>query len=48
MKTDLMFLAGAFAVAWAVLFGYVVYVNRLQRRLEAEMEVLRRSGSGTV
>lgn len=42
----MMFLFGAFAIAWAVLFGYVVHMNRLQRRLEAELAVLRRVSEG--
>lgn len=46
MKSNLIYLALAYAVVWAVLFGYLFFVNRLQRRLEADVAVLRRSGEG--
>lgn len=46
MKSQLIYLFAGFTVAWAVLFGYTFYLHKLQRRLEAELAVLRRVGGG--
>jgi CcmD family protein len=40
------YLFAAFAIAWAMLFGYAVHLNRMQRRLEGELSVLRRASEG--
>ncbi len=39
------YLLSAFAVIWAVIFGYIVFMQRKQRKLERELEVLKKSGN---
>lgn len=41
MKPQLMYLFSAFALAWVILFAYLGHLNRTQKRLEAEMNLLR-------
>lgn len=40
-------LIAAYAVLWAVVFGYVFYLSRLQRKVENELEDVRRSQKST-
>lgn len=40
---NLGYLLAAFAVVWAAVFGYVLFLQRRQRALEREIEALRAS-----
>jgi len=40
---NLGYLLAAFAVVWAAVFGYVWFMQRKQRALEREIELLRES-----
>jgi CcmD family protein len=37
------YLLSAFVIIWAVIFGYIVFMQRKQRKLEREIEVLKKS-----
>lgn len=41
-ESNLGFLFAAFAVAWAVFFGYVFYMSRRERELRRDLDELRR------
>ena len=41
-ESNLGFLFAAFAVAWAVFFGYVFYMSRRERELRRDLDQLRR------
>ena len=41
MEESVEYLAGAFAVAWLLVFGYVLMMARRQRRLEQDIALLR-------
>jgi len=40
---NLGYLLAAFAVIWAAVFGYVLFMQRKQHRLEREIDLLRES-----
>jgi CcmD family protein len=37
------YLLSAFIIIWAVVFGYIVFMQRKQRKLEREIETLKKS-----
>jgi len=37
------YLFAAYTIIWAVVFGYVVFMQRKQRRLQRNMDLLRES-----
>ena len=41
-SSNLPYLFAAFAVSWAVLFGYLFYVNRRQHEMKKEIARLQR------
>jgi CcmD family protein len=40
---NLGYLLAAYAVIWAVVFGYVLFMQRKQRRLQRQIDLLRES-----
>ena len=40
---NLGFLFAAFAAIWAVLFGYLLFLQRKQGRLQKELDLLKKS-----
>jgi CcmD family protein len=40
---NLGYLLAAYAVIWAVVFGYVLFMQRKQRRLQRQLDLLRES-----
>ena len=40
------YLFAAYTVIWAVVFGYVFYMHRKQRRLKKQIDMLRDSTEG--
>lgn len=41
MKPELIYLFAGYTVIWALIFGYTVAIANRQRRLHAELELLR-------
>lgn len=39
------YLLSAFIIIWAVVFGYIIFMQRKQRKLEREIEILKQSVS---
>ena len=37
------YLLSAFIIIWAVVFGYIIFMQRKQRKLEREMDKLKKS-----
>ncbi|HEY78576.1 MAG TPA: CcmD family protein [Dehalococcoidia bacterium] len=37
------YLFAAYSVVWAVIFGYVLYMQRKQKRLQRQIEMLQKS-----
>jgi CcmD family protein len=37
------YLLSAFIIIWAVVFGYIIFMQRKQRKLEREMDELKKS-----
>ena len=40
---NLGYLLAAYTVIWAVVFGYVLFMQRKQRRLQRQIDMLRKS-----
>ena len=40
---NLGYLLAAYTLIWAVVFGYVLFMQRKQRRLQRQIDVLRKS-----
>ena len=40
---NLGYLFGAYTVIWAVVFGYVLFMQRKQKRLQQQIDLLRES-----
>ena len=40
---DIGYLLAAYTVVWAVVFGYVLFMQRKQRRLQRQIDILRES-----
>ena len=40
---NLEYLLAAYTVIWAVVFGYVLFMQRKQRRLQRQIDMLRKS-----
>ena len=40
---NLGYLLAAYTVIWAVVFGYVVFMQRKQRRLQRQIDMLQKS-----
>ncbi|MCK4273785.1 MAG: CcmD family protein [Dehalococcoidales bacterium] len=40
---NLGYLLAAYTVIWAVVFGYILYVQRKQRRLQRQIDMLKES-----
>ena len=40
---NLGYLLAAYTIIWAVVFGYVLFMQRKQRRLQRQIDMLRKS-----
>jgi len=40
---NLGYLLAAYTLIWAVVFGYILFMQRKQRRLQRQIDVLRKS-----